>query len=129
MMTKKNLVKIVFFDDFPRNRWFLQNSDVIISFVSSSFYIKICTLLYYFDQYFFRYKPSKIHQNRVHTSLKKASKYLTHPLYGIIRTNACYRPVISNNSVTWLKLSQCQQTRVKWLMCAQHQYINTVTRI
>jgi len=62
MLSKKKSVKILVFDDFLRNRWILQNSDVIISFVSS-FYIKICILLYYFDQYFLRYKPAKIHQN------------------------------------------------------------------
>ena len=62
MLSKKKSVKIMVFDDFLWNRWFLQNSDDIISFVSS-FYIKICILLYYFDQYFLRYKPSKIHQN------------------------------------------------------------------
>ena len=43
MMTKTNSVTIVVFDDFLQNRWILQNSDVIISFVSS-FYIKICIL-------------------------------------------------------------------------------------
>ena len=75
MLSKKKSVKIMVFDDFLWNRWFLQNSDDIISFVSS-FYIKICILLYYFDQYFWRYKPSKIHQNpgfiaalRVHTTI------------------------------------------------------------
>ena len=49
MMTKKKSVKIMVFDDFLQNRWFLQKSDIIIIFVSS-FYIKICILLCYFDQ-------------------------------------------------------------------------------
>ena len=55
MLSNKKSVKIMFF-------MILQNSDVTISFVPS-FYITICILLYYFDPEFFRYKPSKIHQN------------------------------------------------------------------
>ena len=53
--------------------WFLMIFSKIVdfyqilmsSFISyvSSFYIKICILLYYFDQECLRYKPSKIHQN------------------------------------------------------------------
>ena len=59
---EEKMVKIMLFDDFLQNQWFLANFDITNTF-DASFHIEIGIVLYYFDDDILRYKPSKIHKN------------------------------------------------------------------